>query len=85
MLRQIGFDGDTIRHVCRLICAYRTGEERNTIELQILSDADRLTQLANHDRSETADDLEGIVERDFYTSTGKQRARELYSRPNQTG
>ena len=79
ILQHVGFDGDTIGQVCQLIWAYRTTKERNTLELKIVSDADRLTQLSGDDGGITPEGLEDIVQRDLHTSAGKQRARELFT------
>jgi hypothetical protein len=81
ILQHVGFQGDTIRGVCGLIRAYRTTKERNTLELRIVSDADRLARFAEQDRGMAPEVLEGIVQRDFHTSAGKQRARELFAQP----
>jgi hypothetical protein len=78
-LQQVGLGGDTIRGVCQLIWTYRTDSARNTLELKIVSDADRLAQLTGQNRGIAPDDLESVIQRDLHTSTGKQRARELFA------
>jgi hypothetical protein len=82
ILQHVGFSGDTTRRVCHLIWAYRATKDRNTLELKIVSDADRLAQLAGQDHGITAEDLESVIQRDLHTSAGKQRARELSAQPS---
>ena len=79
ILQDVGYQGDTVRGVCQVIWAFRTTEERNTLELKIVSDAERLAELTGQDRGMAREDLEDIIRRDFHTSAGKQRARELFT------
>jgi hypothetical protein len=79
ILQHVGFDRDTIRGICQLMWAYRTSEERNTLELNIVSDSDRLAQLTEQDRAIAPEDLENIIQRDLHTAAGKVRARELFT------
>ena len=82
ILREVGYQGDAIRGVCQVMWAFRTAEERNTLDLQVVSDAQRLTELTGQDRGITREHLEDIIRRDFHTSAGKQRARELFTEPS---
>lgn len=81
ILQQFGLDDDTIHGVCQLIWSYRTSGERETLELKIVSDAHRLARLTGQDSETVAEGLEGVIQRDLHTSSGKQWARELFSQP----
>jgi hypothetical protein len=82
ILQDVGYQGDTISGVCQVIWAFRTAEERNTLDLKVVSDAQRLAELAGQGQAVAREDLEDIIRRDFHTSAGKQRARELFAEPS---
>jgi len=83
ILEELGFDAETIEHVCRIVGSHHRGDEIDTVEFRIVWDADRLMEapdeLLRHDR----DRLRGIVDRVFRTDTGRQKAYETFSQKSE--
>ncbi len=82
ILQPAGLQRDTIRAICQLIRTYRTMADRNTTELKVISDADRLAQLTHDGRGTAPVDLEDMIQRDLHTTAGRERARALFSGPS---
>jgi hypothetical protein len=81
ILEQAGFQNDRIGSVCQLVSTCKSGRERDTIELKIVSDADRLARLTTQEGGVSPQELDHIIQHELQTSAGKQRARELFSEP----
>ena len=77
ILQGIGLEEGASESVCRIISRYRMGEDVDTVEFKIVSDAAALAKLAAERPSDDLDKLQDIVKNGLKTKTGKEKARSL--------
>ena len=84
--RDIGMDEDTVECVGHLIDGYRSGQQLDTIEFKIVSDAHALAELSAKAANADPDELHQTLDASFHTATGKARAETMLEVfPRRTG
>ena len=78
ILERLGVDGKTIDEVCDLIAHHHSPGYIETLNFQILWEADSLVNLEEATEKEP-DQIKKMVEATFKTSTGKRLAKALLS------
>jgi putative nucleotidyltransferase with HDIG domain len=73
IMEEIGFDEETIDHVCRIIGSHHSGKDIDSQEFRIVWDADRLMEMPAEFSQYDEKRLEGIISRVFRTETGRQK------------
>ena len=71
----------SIDHICRIIANHHTAQDEstvNTIEFQIVWDADGLVNHANRKLGNNNEEITREIERLFRTPTGQQLAKEMF-------
>lgn len=74
ILEEVGMDAETTEHVCRIVDSYQSGEDLDTVEFQIVWDADRLMAVPEGVARAGADRLKGVIDKVFKTETGRLKA-----------
>ncbi|MFC1672287.1 HD domain-containing protein, partial [Planctomycetota bacterium] len=74
IMEKIGFDEETIEHVCRIVGSHHTGGDIDTPEFRIVWDADLIVNMRKKDGSVSAAGLEK-----YKTKAGRERATVLAS------
>ena len=82
ILEHVGLDDATIACVCRILDRRGTGEPLDSIEFQVVSDADALARLSAENPVADLDKRREVVENGLRTVTGKARARRMLSAPS---
>jgi len=77
ILKDISLDDDTAECVCHLIGSYRTGQEVDTIEFRIVSDAHVLAKLSASLSGGDLDESQRTTSIQLRTTSGKARAEVL--------
>ena len=74
IMEELGFDADTVEHVCRIVGSHHRGGDIDTVEFRIIWDADRLMEMPDEFRRYDGERLQGIIDRVFRTEAGRQKA-----------
>ncbi len=77
ILKEIGFDQDAIACVCRILEAYGTNRDLDTIEFKVVSDARVLASLSQIEKSEGGETGNRPLKRKLNTEAGRQKARSM--------
>ncbi len=79
ILHNLGARQELIKEVCDIIAHHHHPRDEETLNFKILYDADLIVNLEeNHqDRPVDSDKMAALIERGFFTETGKKLAREV--------
>lgn len=81
ILNKLGIAPESVDHICRIIANHHTAQDEstvNTIEFQIVWDADGLVNHARRKLGNNNEEISKKIEQLFRTSTGKKKAREMF-------
>jgi len=81
ILNQLIVQPESVDHICRIIANHHTAHDEptvNTIEFQIVWDADGLVNHARRKLGENEEEISWKIEQLFRTPTGKKMAREMF-------
>ena len=81
ILNELGVEPEATEHVCRIIANHHTAHDErtvNTIEFQIVWDADGLVNHARKKLGDTDDQIGKKIDQLFRTKTGKKMARDMF-------
>ena len=81
ILNQLIVQPESVDHICRIIANHHTAHDEftvNTIEFQIVWDADGLVNHARRKLGENEEEINRKIEQLFRTPTGKKMAREMF-------
>ena len=81
ILNQLIVQPESVDHICRIIANHHTAHDEftvNTIEFQIVWDADGLVNHARRKLGENEKEINRKIEQLFRTPTGKKMAREMF-------
>jgi len=81
ILTQLEVPPESVDHICRIIANHHTahhGPTVNTIEFQIVWDADGLVNHARRKLGNSEEEISKKIEQLFRTPTGKKMAREMF-------
>jgi len=78
IMEEIGLDEDTIDHVCKIIRNHHSAKNINTVEFQIIWDADNIVNFAEEVANRDEDRIREFIEKIFKTEAGKKRARRIF-------
>jgi hypothetical protein len=78
MLDRIGLGADPSRRVCEMIDSYWTGKPLDTVEFQIVCDADRLAKWTADSSTADPDERENAITAGFRTNAGRKKARSMF-------
>ncbi len=81
VLKRIGLKDEIIHEICDIISHHHHPREEETLNFQILYEADWLVNIEEEGISKDREKLEQLVPRVFQTETGKKFAQELYLAP----
>lgn len=77
ILEEIGFDGQVIEEVCRIVGSHHSGVDTDTVEFRIIWDADNIVNLAERGRCQDAAHFEQEIEKTLKTKKGKETGRRV--------
>ena len=69
---------ERVRHILRIIANHHSARDADSVEFDIVWDADHIVNLAEKKRGRTDEQLVDYIDKVFRTETGKHIARELY-------
>lgn len=69
-----------VEHVCRIIASHHSGNYMDTVEFNVVWDADRLVDIAAELTGASKEELKQIVGKTFRTCAGRRIALELFVR-----
>ena len=81
ILNQLRVPPESVDHICRIIANHHTAHDQptvDTIEFQIVWDADGLVNHAGRKLGENEEQISRKIEQLFRTPTGKKMAREMF-------
>lgn len=78
ILSRVGFPAHQIGEICEIIGHHHSPGRVNTLNFQILYDADWLVNLRDEYKTHDRSRLRAIIEKLFLTSSGKALAKEIY-------
>ncbi|MCX5644272.1 MAG: HD domain-containing protein [Phycisphaerae bacterium] len=78
VLRHRGVDEDRIVHVCRIVANHHSDRDIDTLEFQVLWDADWLVNWPEMLPDKSGADLKARIDRIFKTNTGRETALRLF-------
>ena len=78
ILARSGLDDEAIARVCRIVDAWQTSQQVDTIEFSVVADADVLARLAAGDLASDPSEQEDSIADRLRTAAGKQRAQSLF-------
>ncbi len=81
ILNKLDVEPESVDHVCNIIANHHTTQDEttvNTIEFQIVWDADGLVNHANRKLGNNNEEITQVIEKLFRTPTGQQMAKGLF-------
>ncbi len=78
MLKRLGLRGEMIEEVCDIIGHHHHPREEETLNFQILYEADWLVNIEENGFLKDREKLEPLIDKVFKTVTGKRLAKDLY-------
>ncbi len=78
IMKELGLDGDTIDHVCRIVGSHHSARDIDTSEFRVIWDSDWLVNMPDEFPGVDRDRLAERIEKIFKTGAGREMARELY-------
>jgi putative nucleotidyltransferase with HDIG domain len=78
ILAKYDLDKADVEHICRIIASHHTGKDIDTIEFNIVWDADRLINVPAELAGASKERLKEIIDKTFRTCTGRNVALELF-------
>ena len=78
IMKELGLDGDTIDHVCRIVGSHHSARDIDTPEFRVIWDSDWLVNMPDEFPGVGRDRLAERIEWIFKTEAGRETARELF-------
>lgn len=78
ILKKYDLDKATIEHVCKIIANHHSAKDINTLEFQIVWDADWLVNIPEEFVEISSEKMQLMIDKVFKTQKGYQIARELF-------
>ncbi|MBI5183409.1 MAG: HD domain-containing protein [Nitrospinae bacterium] len=78
ILKKLGLYEDIIEEICDIIGHHHSPRPQETTNFKVLNDADWLVNIEEEVITEDKERLKKIIEKVFFTETGKRKAYELY-------
>ncbi len=78
ILERLGVQKGMIDEICDIIGHHHSPREEESLNFQILYEADWLVNIEEEEISKDRKELENLIERSFRTATGKELAEKLY-------
>jgi hypothetical protein len=78
ILAKYDLDKADVEHICRIIASHHSGRDIDTVEFNIVRDADWLVNIPAEFAGASREKLKEIIDRTFRTCTGRNIALELF-------
>jgi len=78
ILEKHGVEAELVEHICKIIANHHDAGDIDTLEFQIIRDADQLVNIPEEFGDADKGKLKNIIERTFKTDKGRQLATELF-------
>jgi hypothetical protein len=78
ILERQGVPADIVEHVCRIIASHHSAKDIDTVEFNIVWDADWLVNLSSDFADASRERLRDIIDKTFKTRKGREIAVETF-------
>ena len=78
ILKKYEITDDAIEHICKIIANHHSAKDIDSLEFEIIWDADNIVNLREEIHNLNRDKIQKIIEKRFKTKTGYLLARELF-------